>query len=895
MPPPGKRPAPTAREHATGQKVFGRYTLLKVLGRGGMGIVWLARDDELEHEVALKFLPDLVVLDRALLNELKNETRRSLDLTHKNIVRIYDFVHDEGSGCISMEYIDGDTLSNLRVLKEKKVFEPHELRDWTTQLCDALDYAHNHARIIHRDLKPANLMVNQKGDLKVADFGIARSLGDSISKLNMESGTSGTLVYMSPQQLEGERGSHLDDIYSLGATLYDLLTGKPPFYSGNIDRQIRERAAPSMAQRRKEFEIEPASLPAVWEEVVAACLQKDPARRPQSAVEVANRLQFSLPETSLAPAISAPRFSKRKALIAGAAALLLVVTAGFGLWTLRQWGSRFASPFGVAAVLEKSIAVLPFQNLSDDKENAFFADGIQDDLLTSLARIKDLKVIGRTSVMSYRNNAARKLREIGLELGVAAILEGSVRRAANRVLVNVQLIDTASERHIWSERYDRTLADSITLQGELATEIAIALAAKLSPDEKARIDAKPTENPDAYVLYLRGREYQMRPEVSQDNYLAAENFYKQAVALDPRFPLARARLAEMQLCLYGFFDPRPARLAEARSTAEEAVRLDPNCGQAHMALASCLQAAEESAEAMRREVAAAVRLLPNDGYIALAAAMFQGNMGWHDEAAASYERAIVLNPREGKVFYNYGVLLYDQEDLPRSRWASDRALELSPDSIYFRLFRARAEIEWTGEVGRGKAVLAALPAGKDPDGRVTAAHCTVAILERNFPEALRLLAACPHERIPFLAMGFGSMVPRSFVQGLVHFYAGDLQRAYATLDSARWMLEVEAHENVGQTEAHYHVALAYAAMGWKDAAKAEVARSDKQPDDWEMAALFAHLGDRDSGLPLLERVSPGKGPWFKNMLRLLPQWDSLCNDPRFQKLVAETPASASQK
>jgi serine/threonine protein kinase len=260
----------TTREFARGQKVFGRYTLVKVLGRGGMGIVWLARDEELERDVALKFLPDLMIQDRAASDQLKRETKRCLELTHPHIVRIHDFVHDERSGCISMEYIDGETLSNLRAEKEQKVFEPDEIADWMNQLCDALDYAHNRAKIIHRDLKPANLMVNQRGDLKVSDFGIARSLGDSVSRLTMEQGRSGTLVYMSPQQLNGERCTHLNDIYSLGASVYELLTSKPPFYSGNIDRQICERVAPSMRERRKDLDIEPALVPQVWEDAIAA-------------------------------------------------------------------------------------------------------------------------------------------------------------------------------------------------------------------------------------------------------------------------------------------------------------------------------------------------------------------------------------------------------------------------------------------------------------------------------------------------------------------------------------------------------------------------------------------------------------------------------------------------
>jgi serine/threonine protein kinase len=286
----------TLREFATGQKLFNRYRLTKTLGRGGMGVVWLARDEELDRDVALKFLPELVIHDRAVLSDLKRETRRSLELTHKNIVRIYDFVHDNISGCISMEYVDGDTLSNLRADKPKKVFHTNELADWIAELCDALHYAHNHALIVHRDIKPANLMVNRRRDLKVTDFGIARSLSDSVSKLTMQ-GKSGTLVYMSPQQLDGERGTPLDDIYSVGASVYELLTSKPPFYSGNIDRQVREKVPPPMMQRREELEIEAEPIDPKWEQVVRTCLAKDPTRRPQSVSEIADQLELPLPGT----------------------------------------------------------------------------------------------------------------------------------------------------------------------------------------------------------------------------------------------------------------------------------------------------------------------------------------------------------------------------------------------------------------------------------------------------------------------------------------------------------------------------------------------------------------------------------------------------------------------
>ena len=350
----------------------------------------------------------------------------------------------------------------------------------------------------------------------------------------------------------------------------------------------------------------------------------------------------ALPE-KLRQAKAAYRF--RSAVVA---ALLLIAMLGVGFWMLRRSQEKFVK--AVAAIPAKSIAVLPFRNLSEDKENAFFADGIQDDLLTSLARIKDLKVVSRGSVESYRDLSGRKLRAIAQELGVGAVLEGSVRRTANRVLVNVQLTDATTERQIWSDRYDRTLQDSITLQGELAAEIATALATKLTPEEKAQVEAKLTNNPDAYVVYLRGREFQMRPEVSRDNYVAAEQCYRHAVALDARFALAHARLAEILDGRHDYFDHQPDLLAEARSHAEEALRLDPHCGQAHLVMANILQQSGATKEAIKQEVDRTLRLAPNDGYLVMLAALFQTDRDWLEEAEATFQRAIEINPREPKVF-----------------------------------------------------------------------------------------------------------------------------------------------------------------------------------------------------------------------------------------------------
>ncbi len=685
----------TSREFASGQKVFGRYTLVKVLGRGGMGIVWLARDEELERNVALKFLPDLMIQDRAGLDQLKRETKRCLELTHPHIVRIHDFVHDGRSACISMEYIDGETLSNLRAEKEQKVFEPDEIATWTSQLCDALDYAHNHAKAIHRDLKPGNLMVNQEGDLKVSDFGIARSLGDSVSRLTMEQGRSGTLVYMSPQQLGGERGTHLDDIYSLGASIYELLTSKPPFYSGNIDRQIHERVAPSMTERRKELDIEPALVPQVWEDAVAACLAKDPSRRPQSAAEVAQRLQLAAAQTRTRRATG--KISNRKALLVGGiAALSILAFVGFYLGVL----NRQAKPVSQgASIPEKSIAVLPFENLSANQENAFFTDGVQDEILIDLARVADLKVISRTSVMQYKNAVKRNLREIAQQLGVTYVLEGSVQRTGNRVPVSAQLIDARTDMHLWAERYDRELADVFAIQSEIATTIADQLQAKISPTERAAIEKAPTTDLVAYDLYLRAQALfadTSDPIHARQKLPQAAQLLEEGVARDPHFLQALCLLSRVHSVAYfRGHDHTPARLDLANAALEAARRLQPDAGEVHLALANYYYHGFRDYGRARSELAIARRTLPNNADTFLYTGFIDRREGHWEEATRNMERALELDPRNFFILQQLALTYRPQRRYADEARTYDRALTIVP-AIPKVAFLGRW-LRWIGE------------------------------------------------------------------------------------------------------------------------------------------------------------------------------------------------------
>ncbi|NJK92230.1 MAG: SUMF1/EgtB/PvdO family nonheme iron enzyme [Blastochloris sp.] len=264
------------------------------LGRGGMGVVWLVMDETLEHWAALKFLSETVRQDASSLDEMKRETRKSLKLTHPNIIRIHDFVEDSLGAAISMEYVEGLTLGHVRVRRENRCLEVSELASYLLQMCEALEYAHSHARVVHRDLKPANVMVTGEGLVKVADFGISASLSDTVTRLTQHQGVTGTLAYMSPQQALGHRSLPTDDIYSLGAMIYECLTSKPPFYTGNIMHQIDHQVPPSMATRRQDLDITGQIIPDIWEETIAACLAKDPSQRPQSAAELALRLGLSL-------------------------------------------------------------------------------------------------------------------------------------------------------------------------------------------------------------------------------------------------------------------------------------------------------------------------------------------------------------------------------------------------------------------------------------------------------------------------------------------------------------------------------------------------------------------------------------------------------------------------
>ena len=888
--------AATSREFAGGQKVFGRYTLIKVIGRGGMGIVWLARDEELERNVALKFLPDLMIQDRAAFDQLKREAKRSLDLTHPHIVRIHDFVHDERSGGISMEYIDGETLSNLRAEKHQRAFEPHEIATWMSQLCDALDYAHSRANVIHCDLKPANLMVNQRGDLKITDFGIARSLSDPATRLTVEQVRSGTLVYMSPQQLNGERCTQLDDIYSLGASIYELLTSKPPFYSGNIDRQICERVAPSMTERRKELDIEPALVPPIWEDTIAACLAKDRSQRPQSAAEVAQQLQLPTRETRVT--ISRGNISNNKAIIfAGVAAVSALVIAGsyFGIW--KQHNKAVSQ---APAISEKSIAILPFENRSEDKANAYFADGIQDEILTRLSKIADLKVISRTSTQHYKS-APENLPRIAKQLGVTHIVEGSVQKSGDAVRVNVQLIKAANDSHVWADTFDRKLTDIFSVESEVAKAIADQLRAKLTGEEKQLIAARPTDNPEAYDAYLRGLAYTLKAAGTPANALSAQAYLREAVRLDPKFALGWALLSYSDAVGYitANLQRTVALREEARQAAETALALQPKLGEALLAKGYYYYACLRNFDTAVRYFEEARELLPNSSRIPEALAYVARRQGAWDRSEGYFNDAERLDPRNVSILMSHAQSYVALRRFPDALRRLDQVLDITPDDLdALALQAAIAQAE--GDLARASALLAPLHPDADHSGALQT-QVYQGILERRPAQMIGRLSEILARSDP--SLGYVNSGLR-FWLGWAQEVAGEQAAAQESWRQARAELEPFLEK---QPEDFGLIGdLALTNIGLRDKAAA-LALSERAmtaipiekdalvgPGSIEiLARVQAQMGEADRAIGTIESLLaipyagplPGNVPLTRALLRIDPMFDPLRVNPRFEKLL----------
>ena len=558
---------------------------------------------------------------------------------------------------------------------------------------------------------------------------------------------------------------------------------------------------------------------------------------------------------------------------------------------------------------DKSIAVLPFDNFSDEKENAFFADGIQDDILTSLAKIHDLKVISRTSVMPYRSASKNNLRQIAQALGVVNVLEGSVRRGENRVVVSVQLIDARNDHHVWANRYDRPLANSLGLQGELAAEIAAELRATLSPEEKVRVETKPTENPDAYVLYLKARGYESNPDRLFEDYSVAERLYGKAIQHDPAFALAHARLSATIARIYHWFDSTDDRKVRMKTEAEKALQLRPDLGEGHLALGLYYYWAEANYEKALEEFGSAAAALPNDSDIGYFAAAIRRRQGRWNDNLELLKKSQTIDPGNANVAeeiaYTYSFL----HDWPEATRTQERVIALAPDSVNARVLRAYLDFWSQGSTSALGEVLKQIPPGIDPSGLVTRARWDVAMIQQDYAAADQALTSCPLDQF----QSGGQPTPKSFYRGCVALARGDEAAARTNFEATLTIFEAAVQQAPANALRHANLGLVYAFLGRKEEAIREGHRAvELMPDakdavfgPWMkgyLAMIYARVGEADSALPLLEELLTSPGPVdntncciTQNDLRHRWQWDPLRNHPRFQKLLAEPAPKTTYK
>src|SRR5215468_8172415 len=893
-------------------ELIGHYRIESLIGVGGMGEVYLARDLQLGRKAALKLLPERLTADETQLSRFKSEARSASALNHPNILTVYEIGSDGKRQFIATEFIEGVTLRTRLADGRMKLCDAVAI---AVQVASALAAAHE-AGVVHRDVKPENIMLRPDGYVKVLDFGIAKLTQGGRAQEHQELATTaalqtrtglilGTGRYMSPEQARGQKVDARSDIWSLGVVLYEIVTGSPPFRGETPSDCI---AAILTADPAPLSSISP-DVPAKLESILQKALSKNVDERYQRIEEMLAELRTlkakveagsSLSQTKSASdsSVSEIKRPKRGLLVTLVAASLAAVAVACFFF--------FGAP--ASSANEKSIAVLPFENLSEDKSNAYFADGIQDEILTRLSKIADLKVISRTSTQRYKKTH-QNLAEIAKQLGVANLLEGSVQKTNDQVRVNVQLIRAANDSHLWAETFDRKLTDIFSVESEVAKAIADQLRAKLTGQEEEIIAARPTNNPQAYDAYLRGLAYTLKTGNSPANMLAAQKHLKQAVGLDPKFALAWALLSYVDALGYLTLSLQPTEALrdETRQAAETALALQPNLGEAILAKGYYYYACLKEDEAAVRYFEQARQFLPNSSQIPESLAYVARRRGQWEQSELYFNEAERLDPRNASLLTQHAQSYMLVRRFPEALRKFDQVLDVIPDDVD-TLAQQAGIAQAQGDLMRAGALLAPLNPPADDTGALEI-QVYQAILERRPLEMIARLQELLATPDPALGYNNGEL---RFWLGWAQDVAGDHAAAEETWKQARLELEPFLKE---QPDNYVLIGdLALVEMGLRDKAAAfalseqamKVLPLEKDAVDGPapievFARVAAQMGEPDRAITALQKLLsiPSEGalasrvPLTPALLRLDPMFDPLRNDQRFQELTTE-PLSKSR-
>jgi serine/threonine protein kinase/cytochrome c-type biogenesis protein CcmH/NrfG len=869
---------------------FGDYELLEEIGRGGQGVVYRARQKSLNRTVALKVIGLGHWATEAHLKRFRREAEAAARLEHPGIVPIHEVGERDGSCYFSMKFIEGGQLDEVVRRTPMSIRQAAEL---IAKVARTVHYAHEHG-ILHRDIKPGNILVDQKGEPHLTDFGLAR-LVETESTVTRTKEVLGTPSYMAPEQAVGETAklTSATDVYGLGAVFYQLLTGQPPFAGGTTYETVRllletEPRPPRLLNPKIDRDLSTICL---------KCLEKDPQRRYPAAAGLAEDLEHWLKHEPIRAKRSGffthtRKWVRRKPAIAALIASSLALAAAVG-WNF--WKSEL-----FRAAPEKSIAVLPFQNLSSDPDNAYLADGIQDEILTRLAGIADLKVISRTSTQRYQSNP-RNLSQIAKQLGVANILEGSVQKAGDQVRVSVQLINAQTGAHLWADTYDRKLTDILLVESEIAKRIAESLQTKLTGREEQALAVKPTNNPEAYDAYLRGVAFEAgnySSVFSDDRATQTASFFERAVQLDPNFAIAWARLSRAEALIHATTGSGGDASKRALDNAQ---KLAPNSAETLFALGYYQYQVLGDFRAAEATFVRVSKIYLGNSQVLLALSRVTRRQEHWDASIAYSEQALALNPRNVELLMDVAVTYANLRQFPAALKLYDRVLDITPNDPDVMASKAKI-YQAQGNLQEASKLLSEFN-WQTRNGTTFQVKITQLTLERNLGEAIRLLQT---RLAQFHYVGSeDNETDNQLLLAETQRLAGDTAGAKVTVTPARTTYEQLHKEQPNDAYLAMSLSRAYAVMGEKDLALklAEQAimlfraRDPLRTHSAQelLATIQTMVGENSRAISILTELlqmpywSHRYGPpaITQVLLRLDPLWDPLRGDPAFQKLCEE--------
>lgn len=861
----------------TNDTIIGHYRIIEKIGTGGMGEVYLAQDTNLNRKVALKFLPPHLCQDADCRARFKREAQAAAKLDHPNIVSVFEVGEFQGRPFFSMQHVEGQSLKEVLA---GKALSLDRILEIAIQACDGLQAAHE-SGITHRDIKPSNILIDSHGRVRIVDFGLASVMGSD--HLTKTGSTLGTIGYMSPEQVRGDKIDHRTDLFSFGVVLYEMITGHAPFKADSEAatlHAITDTKPELLARYRRE-------VPAELQTIIDKALEKDVATRYHHADDLATDLK----RISAAGVMQQkPRHDPWNRYVVTSAVAILLIMAGY--WAVKRF---LLTESQKPESTRKMLAVLPFENLGSP-DDEYFADGITEEITTNLASLSGLGVISRTSSMQYKKTD-KSLRQIGKELSVGYVLEGTIRwekkGSESRVRISPQLIRVSDDSHLWADRFDAVLTDVFQVQSTIAQEVATALDVTLLRSEQEVLSRKLDVDSRAYDYYLRGKQYFSITHYQQKELRLAENMHLKAIELAPDFAQAYAELGTLYAEMHwDRTDPSPQRLESAKKMIDMAMHLAPNIVETHEALGWYYYHGLRDYGRALEEFSKVLELQPNNALALASTAWVQRRQGRWQEAIAGLQLVNKLDPRDPWFKYELGITYHYCRRFQDAIAQFDQAIDLQPNHKWAYVLKSWALLNQIGETREARGVL---EAGRACNGRwpeLTWLEVYYDLCDRDYDHALSLMTAPGDVFSPENS----DTSDYCLLKGLTYKLMGQSQIARLYFDSALVRLESLLLATPNSAPLLSSLGNVYAELGQSDKA-IKMARHATELDPVSadaldgpnyvrnLATVYVLMGQQDQAIELFDYLLTIPSNLSVNALKLIPECAPLRDNPRFQALL----------